>query len=400
MRDTEHAGNVGGDKRNERANREVGETETQRAADNREHHRFGDEQTRQVTAGRAKRAAYGQLFLAAFPARQQKVGHVRNGNQEYEPDRSHQDPELATHVADEQVLQRLQFRTRLLLPFRRAQLLPYAIEIRLRVDQPYARFQTGVTAHAKAGAAIVPRHVERRHRHVDLDFGVRISGTGCENAHDGVRTSAEDEGLPDDCGILAERLGPELMTDDHHGLATRLRRRLSSRQRSTHRWRQAEGPEEISGDGGDAHALGGPATRHRLRPWRRSGKRFEHAVAIAPVPVVGHGDRRQESRMTPAVDRDLSIGVAERKRPEQYGVDDAEDCGVGGDRQCDREDRDQRKARSPDQRAYRDDRIKVERHPDPPVDALRVLASRATGVGRPEASVRWNRVQFTVCRRP
>ena len=80
--------------------------------------------------------------------------------------------------------------------------------------------------------------------------------------------------------------------------------------------------------------------RRRLRCDRGDG--VVRAELCLEVEVLRHGDgRSRQRRLRIAVPHHLgAIGVAVRQRPEQHGVEHAEDRRVRADRECDGDDRD------------------------------------------------------------
>ncbi len=86
----------------------IGEKNSSDAAGEREDQAFGEELAEQAGASGAERGANGDLALASGIAREKKAGDIGASNQENQGDRADEDHECRAHVADENVLQRIE----------------------------------------------------------------------------------------------------------------------------------------------------------------------------------------------------------------------------------------------------------------------------------------------------
>ena len=77
----------------------------ERAADNGEHHAFGQELANQARTPGAERSPNRNLALADRRAREQQVRHVCTGDEQDEADRGEQRQQRRTHVANQVVVQ-------------------------------------------------------------------------------------------------------------------------------------------------------------------------------------------------------------------------------------------------------------------------------------------------------
>ena len=73
--------------------------ETERAADDCQHDRLGEQLTREAAAARAERGARGELFHARAGADEHQVGEVDAANQQHERDAAPQQIERPAHFA-------------------------------------------------------------------------------------------------------------------------------------------------------------------------------------------------------------------------------------------------------------------------------------------------------------
>ena len=69
------------------------------------------------------------------------------------------------------------------------------------------------------------------------------------------------------------------------------------------------------------------------------GEMFKNDVVLLPIKIIGERDRIILSRPGRFVQDHDPVGIRIRQRPEQDGVDDAEDRGVRTDPERERQDR-------------------------------------------------------------
>ena len=97
---------VGGLRGDQRFGPPVGERQSERAADEAEHDRFGDQLADQARAAGAEGRAHRELAVSRRAAREQQVGDVRAGHEQHESNRAQQHQQRPLDVADHQVAQR------------------------------------------------------------------------------------------------------------------------------------------------------------------------------------------------------------------------------------------------------------------------------------------------------
>ena len=109
----------------------------------------------------------------------------------------------------------------------------------------------------------------------------------------------------------------------------------------------ADGREEVGGDGGDIHSLDVAAVaegagRADQLPPGGGADRFEGLAALLVVPEVPGRHRRQRLRADAEIDPEVHdpIRLAITERTQQHAVDDGEDRRRGADAESEREDGD------------------------------------------------------------
>ena len=113
-------------------------------------------------------------------------------------------------------------------------------------------------------------------------------------------------------------------------------------QSPTLRHRDAEGLEESPADTRSVHVLGGSSEEQRVLVFLEGHERLEGCrliPVIHEVRVRDAADPHLAARRRGA-DRDEAFGLGERQRPQQHGVDDAEQRRSGADADGQGEDRD------------------------------------------------------------
>src|SRR6202000_3013325 len=103
--------------------------------------------------------------------------------------------------------------------------------------------------------------------------------------------------------------------------------------------------EEIRGDDAN-HYLFGIVAGEIGRAWivAEGDEAVERLVGRAIVDEIGWRNVGKIAEREFAIEPDEAIGVCERERAEDDGVDDAEDGGVGADAESERENGDEREA--------------------------------------------------------
>jgi hypothetical protein len=107
--------------------------------------------------------------------------------------------------------------------------------------------------------------------------------------------------------------------------------------------------------GADAFGISGIGEIHREMTETGDCRYRRHLLG-----EVSQARRRQGvalRRRTGRPQKDEPIRVVKRQRPQQHGVDDAEDGGVGADPEPERQERDNGEPRAPAKRAQRIDQI-------------------------------------------
>ncbi len=97
------------------------------------------------------------------------------------------------------------------------------------------------------------------------------------------------------------------------------------------------------------HALRLAIGHERRYPRAHHRELFEAAAPLAPVEDRREPDVRREPREVAIAERDEALRLRVRQRPQQHGVDDGEDGGVGADAERQRDKRGGREPRGPPQ---------------------------------------------------
>ena len=206
---------------------------------------------------------------------------------------------------------------------------------------PWLRCGAGSTV----GRQRIVRHAPVRR---DPDAGlVWIVDARRHHADDGVRLVVEPDGLANRIQPRAEALPPESIAD--HRDAGRTGLFVSSGKTPSECGLDVEHVEEVHVDNRARDALGAIEPGEREPGLTEGGQPGEAVVADAPVEKVGRRRVTVALSCLPVRVRDQHeiVGAREGQRPQQHGVDDAEDRGVGADADRNRQDREQKKARRP-----------------------------------------------------
>ena len=348
----------------QRGGRDVHEPErehdAERAAAEGEHGALGAEPSQQITASGAECRAHGGLVRARRRAHEQQVGDVRARDQQNQGDRSREHHQGRARPADCAIAQRRHAKDALGIRIRVAEIRARVatrdrIGIRLHVLNAHARRQPRDSPQVSEPAGdLLPREavhrldVRRPHVHVVE----RRRQIDAERADDRMRCAVQRQRGADGVGPHAEAARPEAAREDHYG---RTRGSiLFVRDASSGRHRHAEHVKEAAGDTHAGQLLGRRSAAReieRVVAVRRHAR--EHAAPRGEILIRRERDRRVAHvalriRMR---ERHDAVRVAERQRPQQDGVDDAEDGGGGADADRDHRDRDDRKPRRLDQRS-------------------------------------------------
>ena len=250
--DFSDARNQVGAEGDQRAQRPLGQQQSDGAAKHREEHAFGDELAHHVAAARAEREARRDLSSSSGKAREQQVGDVRARDQEH-----------ARHGAEEQQIT-LSLRADRIVQER------HDLDRRRRVDvgrvrravaggdrrsSPRAPASSDTPGRSRAiglekeAAAVQLRRREKRHfagpRDPDLLVIQRERGCGLgQDADDRVGRAVERERLAEHRRIAVEALLPHLLADQHHVLAAGaifIRREVAADHRLQSQRRQQRG---------------------------------------------------------------------------------------------------------------------------------------------------------------
>ena len=102
------AGQPGGSRGYQHAQRGVGESQADQASGHAKHDAFKEQFAGDATPACAESGADGELLSAALHANQQQVSHVGAGDEQNQRDRAHQYPQHFAYVSDDILLQRPQ----------------------------------------------------------------------------------------------------------------------------------------------------------------------------------------------------------------------------------------------------------------------------------------------------
>jgi len=273
-------------------------------------------------------------------ARQLEAGHVRAHDQEHERDRGQEDAQGAAGRADEALRERLALELEARGVHVAAVLLAVArvdrVELRLRVGERLARPE--------------PRHHrEVRRARVDLRGGHEVGledprqpdlGLGNEkgevearrqDAHDGDVLPVQPEASSQQLRVAAEAAVPERIGDDRD--VTPARRQLLGLEAAPPRRRRAEQAEEIARDARGRELLGLALASQAGVERVVDGEAVEAPSLVPDGLVLGERDGHAAGMGVGVElrDGDQPLRVPKGKRPQQDGVDDAEDGGAGPD---------------------------------------------------------------------
>ena len=143
-----------------------------------------------------------------------------------------------------------------------------------------------------------------------------------------MRLAVQPHDAPDHVRARAEPLLPQTIAEDRH--TRRIGAFFALVKRSAARGRDAEHVEEVRVDERAGNPLRIAAARQRIARVAISGEPGEAVIAFTPVEKI-RGARVAGAllRLTIRVSElHQRIRIAERQRPQQHLIDDAEDCAV------------------------------------------------------------------------
>jgi hypothetical protein len=150
---------------------------------------------------------------------------------------------------------------------------------------------------------------------------------------------------PADCRRIGiESPPPQTVAQDHHPPA--VRRVFVRSEVAAQDGAYAERPKEIRRHTHAANPLRLAVGDERGRPRSDERDLFEAVAAIAPVEIGRVSDVACGSIRTAIADQGEPLRRRVRERPQQHGIHDAEDRGVGADAKRERDERDPRERRS------------------------------------------------------
>ncbi len=313
--------------------------DAERGTGEREHHAFGQQLLGQPPASGAERPAQGELVPARHVPRQHQVGHIRTGNQEHQSDDAQEDQQAGPRIPHLRMEERDHLRTG--ISIRRRIPLGDAtgdrLHFRLRRRRRNARAQP---AQGSQEVVVTVRIAEER--------GVNLFR--CPDGEAEARWHHPDNrerllvvGRPDfDPDSLTERVGAPgkmplpycVAQHDHLAPAIDIFRSKGPSDDGRH----VQDLEEIGCRLQSRDPFGQIAAGQRDVTGCKRRHPGEGRAFGSPVFEVGI---RRDARYTAGVrsggcDLNQALGVGERKRAEEHGVDDAEQRGIDADakRQC------------------------------------------------------------------
>ena len=352
-----------GDRRAQQGHGPVRDRDAGGGAEAAEEQALDEELPREPPARGADREANGDLLAPPLAAHEQERGDVGAGDQQHERGGSEQEPREPAHPralvrVHDRVARGQELGERVLVTARLGGRAPRGdrVELGLRRGHRHAGLQAphhvepreaAVLQHAVA-AELGQRDRGHRRRHPQLRERVEADAVeaGGGHADDGERVAIEAHRRPDRARVGAEEPPPEPVAQ-HDDAGSRPG--AASSAAASSRPACARTPEEL--EVAAAHDAGGeplgPSAVLRQVHGQRvrvggQGRERRRLVAV----VLEHGVRRvadsvaaREARRLPGVDAHQLLRLRHRKRPEEHGVDEAEDGRVRPDAEGEHERR-------------------------------------------------------------
>ncbi len=302
-----------------------------RAGDAEQQH-FGEELGRQPRAARPERFAHSQFACHQAGSREQQVRHVDAGDQQQTDDPAAEHPQRRPHLLRDFHVQGPDpgAAPGIVVRVSGLQALHDGGHFALRAFDRDAGLEP---AEQKRGVASA-EHVEPVERHWKPKRVATVAerrGGRRHHADDLVALAVEPCGAAYHAAVGAKALPPQAVAQYDHAVAAR--RHFIGGETAPDRGLDAEHPEVVRRDARSGQPLGfvadGEGDVVRL-PRRQVA---EYGRLPVDVEVVGHG-RRFALRAADAVvlkDDDQASGVGEGERPQDDGVEDAEDGRIGAD---------------------------------------------------------------------
>ena len=331
-----------------------GERETDGGGDAGEDQALGEQLPHHAESAGTERGTNRNLALAAFGAGEEEVRHVRAGDEQKKRDCAEEQPDGAADGAHDLVGERQHHRVELHL-LRVQTLVGHrdgdAVQFVRGLFNRRSRFQAAdgieaVAAMVHAGGIHLLRQPQLRR------LGILIIGRQDEarrhDAGDLVGVAVDLDGAADNSGVggVAARPQGVAENDDVRTVA----HVLGGGERPSHHCSHAERREQVRRDACRGHALRVAVAGEVHLPLTPGG---DLAERLSPPPVVDDLAGRHPGlveRRPLAPDHHRPVGLAPRQRPQEDGVDDAEDGRVRADAEGQRQDRDGGERRVPAER--------------------------------------------------
>ena len=310
----------------------------------RQHEAFGQHLDDQATASRTHRRTDGHLLLPGRRARQQEVGEVGAHDQHHHANRADKHPQGEAHPAAHLVGERGDAALKAVaLWMRFGQLLAKQRHLGLCGRDRDAGLEPADHRHGVAPAIGL---LTEREREVQVEAPARrkdrreVERLG-QHARHRVGLGVEGERRADDGGVAVEAALPEGVAEQYRLGTVELC--LVVREGPADDRPDAQHVEEVAGHRHAADPLGLAASAEYVvaDPVERevAGQRLERLRALLQVQQVAHlrGLPRQAGGIVIG-DPDQPIGLRKGQRPQQQGVDYAEDRGAGADAEAGNQD--------------------------------------------------------------
>ena len=342
--------------------------EAEKTAHRREHQRFDDELLEHAATTRAHGKSDGQLLATRESTRQEQIGDVRAGDEQDEGDRREQHDQRLADIADNQLLERNHGRAPAGVVLR-----ILALETRGDDVELGARLRDGgvrLEPRDHLGVVIVPdrafsvRVCERDQKIPGRQPPRRDGKPRRQHTNDGVALAVERERTAEDVRRSAELVLPEPVAHDDDPASTwqifvGTKGPAECRARLNHL-------EEPGADRAGENRFRIAAVRARELP--ESINRHAGEPGRCALPVVEVRGRHREGRQAwkrrlrrHMKETNEAIGLVVRQRPQQDGIDDAENGGVGADAEGEDQNHAERKSWCPKDAAHARPKVREDR---------------------------------------